>query len=44
VQNVFITDGSCIPSSSCLEPSLTYMALTARGCDFAVKEMKKRNL
>jgi choline dehydrogenase-like flavoprotein len=43
-KNVFITDGSCMPSSSCLEPSLTYMALTARGCDFAVKEMKKGNL
>lgn len=44
VKNVFITDGSCMASSSCLEPSLTYMALTARGCDFAVKELKKGNL
>jgi choline dehydrogenase-like flavoprotein len=44
VKNVFITDGSCMASSSCLEPSLTYMALTARGCDFAVKELKKGDL
>jgi choline dehydrogenase-like flavoprotein len=43
-KNVFITDGSCMASSSCLEPSLTYMALTARACDFAVNELKKRNL
>jgi choline dehydrogenase-like flavoprotein len=43
-KNVFITDGSCMASSSCLEPSLTYMALTARACDFAVKELKKGNL
>ena len=44
VKNVFITDGSCMPSSSCLEPSLTYMALTARGCDFTMRELKKGNL
>ena len=44
VQNVFITDGSCMTSSSCLNPSLTYMALTARACDYAVKEMNKLNL
>jgi choline dehydrogenase-like flavoprotein len=44
VPNVFITDGSCMTSSSCLNPSLTYMALTARACDYAVKEMKKLNL
>lgn len=43
-KNVFITDGSCMTSSSCLEPSLTYMALTARACDFAVSELKKHNL
>lgn len=41
VPNVFITDGSCMVSSSCVNPSLTYMALTARACDYAVKEMKK---
>ena len=44
VPNVFITDGSCMTSSSCVNPSLTYMALTARACDYAVKQMKKLNL
>jgi choline dehydrogenase-like flavoprotein len=44
VPNVFITDGSCMTSGSCLNPSITYMALTARACDYAVKEMKKMNL
>ena len=44
VPNVFITDGSCMASGSCLNPSLTYMALTARACDYAVKEMKKLNI
>lgn len=44
VPNVFITDGSCMTSSSNLNPSLTYMALTARACDYAVKELKKMNL
>lgn len=44
VKNVFITDGSCMTSSGCQNPSLTYMALTARACDFAVKEINKGNL
>lgn len=44
VPNVFITDGSCMSSSACQNPSLTYMALTARACDHAVKELKKMNL
>ncbi|HEV8282654.1 MAG TPA: GMC family oxidoreductase [Chitinophagaceae bacterium] len=44
VPNVFITDGSCMTSSACLNPSITYMALTARACDYAVSEMKKGNL
>jgi choline dehydrogenase-like flavoprotein len=43
VPNVFITDGSCMASGSCVNPSLTYMALTARACDYAVKEMKRLN-
>lgn len=43
-KNVFITDGSCMTSSNCVNPSLTYMALTARACDHAVKEMKKMNI
>ena len=44
VPNVFITDGSCMTSGSCVNPSLTYMALTARACDHAVKEMRKGNI
>jgi choline dehydrogenase-like flavoprotein len=40
VKNVFITDGSCMTSSSCVNPSLTYMALTARAVDFALKNGK----
>ncbi|HEY0668231.1 MAG TPA: GMC family oxidoreductase [Sphingobacteriaceae bacterium] len=44
VPNVFITDGSCMTSSACQNPSLTYMALTARACDYAVKELKKMNI
>jgi len=42
--NVFVTDGSCMTSASCVNPSLTYMALTARACDYAVKELNRRNL
>ncbi len=42
--NVFVTDGSCMASTSCVNPSLTYMALTARAADFAVNELKARNL
>ena len=37
VKNVFITDGSCMTSSGCQNPSLTYMAITARACQFALK-------
>ena len=44
VKNVFITDGSCMTSSACQNPSLTYMALTARACDYAVAELNKGNL
>ncbi len=44
VANVFVTDGACMASASCVNPSLTYMALTARAADFAVGEMKKQNL
>ena len=42
--NVFVTDGSCMASSACLNPSLTYMALTARAADHAVNELNRRNL
>jgi choline dehydrogenase-like flavoprotein len=41
VKNLFITDGGAMVSSSCVNPSLTYMALTARACDYAVQQMKK---
>jgi choline dehydrogenase-like flavoprotein len=44
VPNIFITDGSAMTSSACVNPSLTYMALTARACDYAVKELKKMNI
>lgn len=42
--NVFVTDGACMTSASCVNPSLTYMALTARAAAFAVEELKKGNL
>jgi choline dehydrogenase-like flavoprotein len=42
--NVFVTDGACMTSASCVNPSLTYMAMTARAVDFAVSELKKGNL
>ena len=42
--NVFVTDGSCMASTACQNPSLTYMALTARAADYAVNELKRRNL
>ncbi|HVH66810.1 MAG TPA: GMC family oxidoreductase [Gemmatimonadales bacterium] len=44
VPNLFVTDGACMASSSCVNPSITYMALTARACDHAVEELKRRNL
>jgi choline dehydrogenase-like flavoprotein len=44
IANLFVTDGSCMVSSPCQNPSLTYMALTARACDYAVKEMKKGSI
>lgn len=44
VKNVFVTDGACMTSTSTQNPSLTYMALTARAADYAVSELKKGNL
>ncbi|MGB2625720.1 MAG: GMC family oxidoreductase [Candidatus Acidiferrum sp.] len=44
VKNLFVTDGACMTSSSCVNPSLTYMAITARACDYAVSQMKKNEL
>jgi choline dehydrogenase-like flavoprotein len=43
-KNVFVTDGSFMPSSGCQNPSLTYMAFTARAADHAISELKKGNL
>jgi len=43
-KNVFVTDGACMTSTSTQNPSLTYMAFTARACDYAVKELKSMNL
>ncbi|MGZ3750043.1 MAG: GMC oxidoreductase [Mucilaginibacter sp.] len=43
-KNVFVTDGACMASTACQNPSLTYMALTARAANHAVEELKKGNL
>lgn len=43
-ENVFVTDGACMTSNSCVNPSLTYMALTARAANHAISELKKQNL
>jgi choline dehydrogenase-like flavoprotein len=43
-KNVYVTDGSCMTSSACQNPSLTYMALTARAANHAVEELKRMNL
>jgi len=42
--NVYVTDGACMTSSGCVNPSLTYMAMTARAADHAVRELKAGNL
>jgi len=42
--NVFVTDGACMTSSSCVNPSLTYMAITARAAHHAVSELKNNNI
>ncbi|MDP9349855.1 MAG: GMC family oxidoreductase [Gemmatimonadota bacterium] len=44
VPNLFVTDGACMASSANQNPSITYMALTARAADYAVGEMKRGNL
>ncbi|MTB50662.1 GMC oxidoreductase [Lewinella sp. W8] len=43
-RNLYVTDGAAMASAGCVNPSLTYMALTARAADHAVKELNKRNL
>jgi choline dehydrogenase-like flavoprotein len=44
VANLFVTDGACMTSSANQNPSITYMALTARACDYVVERMKRREL
>ena len=44
VKNVFITDGSCMTSSGSQNPSLTYMALTARACSYAINQINSNQL
>ncbi len=44
VPNLFVTDGACMASSACQNPSLTYMALTARACHHAVDLMKRNEV
>ncbi len=43
-KNVFVTDGACMTSTATQNPSLTYMALTARAVDYAVKQIKAQKL
>ncbi len=44
VQNVFVTDRAAMASSACQNPSLMYMALTARACDYALEQMRRGEL
>lgn len=44
VPNLFVTDGACMTSSANQNPSITYMALTARACDYAVRQMRRQEL
>ncbi len=43
-KNLFVTDGACMTSAACVNPSLTYMAMTARAAAFATDEVNKKNL
>ena len=40
-KNVFVTDGSCMTSTSTQNPSLTFMAITARAANYAINQLKK---
>jgi choline dehydrogenase-like flavoprotein len=44
VPNLFVTDGACMSSSGWQNPSLTYMALTARACEYALQQLKLGNI
>jgi choline dehydrogenase-like flavoprotein len=43
-KNVFVTDGSFMTSAACQNPSLTYMAMTARAANYAVEALKKNEI
>ena len=43
-KNVFVTDGACMTSTGTQNPTLTFMALTARAANHAIEELKKRNI
>jgi choline dehydrogenase-like flavoprotein len=43
-KNVFVTDGACMTSTGTQNPTLTYMAITARAANYAVEELKKKNI
>jgi choline dehydrogenase-like flavoprotein len=44
IKNLFITDGACMASTANQNPSITYMALTARAVNYAVEAMKRREI
>ncbi|MFL5789557.1 MAG: GMC oxidoreductase [Flavisolibacter sp.] len=44
VRNVYVSDGACMASNACQNPSITYMALTARAANHAIDELKKQNI
>ena len=44
VKNLFVVDGSQMVSASCLEPTITIMALAARDCDYLIEQSRKGNL
>ena len=44
VPNLFITDGAFMTSAACQNPSISYMAFTARACDYAVKQLEENLL
>ena len=44
VKNVYVTDGACMTSAGNQNPSITYMALTARAAKHAVDELNKQNI
>ncbi len=43
-KNVFVTDGACMTSTSTQNPSLTFMAISARAANYAIEQLKKGTL